>query len=102
MACNSPPSAPRRPARLFHLLSSTEIRKRTRQALRQEIAFAVVVEDGTSGMVRVDEEGARKWGDKSRAKGFSRMLGPNVHKLPDMEFAMLGLAEVRRFVARAR
>lgn len=88
-----PPSPGRR---LFRLLSSAELRKRTRQAMVQETAYGVVLKDGVSKVTNEVEPGQQKRGDKGRAQGFSLMLRPNAHLLPDMDFALTGLAEVRR------
>lgn len=81
--------------RLFRLLSSDEFRTRTQQAMLQEIAYGVQLRAGNYTIFRDSNPDEKKRGDVLRAHGFATMLRPNMDRLPDMDFAIIGLAEVR-------
>lgn len=79
---------------LFRRLSSSELRRRTRLALRSDFAFGVAIKEGKVSIVEDDNGGGVTRGDLARPRGFAEMIAPYASKLPDMEFAINALAEV--------
>lgn len=79
---------------LFRHLSSFELRRRTRQALRSDFAFGVAIKDGEVSIIEDVDGGGVTRGDLARPRGFAEMIRPYASKLPDMKFAINALAEV--------
>ncbi|KZT55630.1 glycosyltransferase family 90 protein [Calocera cornea HHB12733] len=77
----------------FRRLSSVEVQSRTRSAAKQETMFSVAIKDGLAKAGNEVRPGGTKKGDMGRAKGFVQTLQGFVHDLPDMVFAVSGLAE---------
>ncbi|EJT99483.1 hypothetical protein DACRYDRAFT_69181 [Dacryopinax primogenitus] len=77
----------------FRALSSFEIQSRTRSATKQETMFSVTIKDGLARAGNEVRTGGKKKGDMGRAKGFVQSLEGFVEELPDMVFAVSGLAE---------
>ncbi|KZO90803.1 glycosyltransferase family 90 protein [Calocera viscosa TUFC12733] len=77
----------------FRRLSGQEVQSRTRSAARQETMFSVSIADGLAVAGKEVRAGGVKKGDMGRARGFVQSLQAFVHDLPDMMFAVSGLAE---------
>ncbi|EJT99486.1 hypothetical protein DACRYDRAFT_81869 [Dacryopinax primogenitus] len=77
----------------FRRLSSQELQHRTQSAALQDTTFGVKIEDGWATVTDEIRPGGVKKGDIGRAQGFLQSVQGFMSELPDMMFAISGLAE---------